>query len=186
MTIKTSGKVFKENDIISINGNTGEVIGVEIETSQPSVKGAFGTVLSWADEIPDSLKVLTNADSGPDAAKAAELGAQGIGLTRTEHMFFSPDRLPVVRRWILRGEGIEKVEEFQRADFREIFAAMDNKPVTVRLLDPPLHEVSTKISQFSLSDTYSFFNCLTPFSFCASVSATAGASGRSISKRAWF
>lgn len=140
MTIKSSGKVFKHNDVISINGGTGEVISVEIPTSQPKMKGAFGTVLSWADEIPDSLKVLTNADSGPDAAKAAELGAKGIGLTRTEHMFFEHGRLPVVRRWILRDEGIEKVKGFQRDDFREIFKAMNDKPVTVRLLDPPLHE----------------------------------------------
>lgn len=140
MTIKSSNKVFKEGDVISINGSTGEVIGVEIKTSSVSVEGAFGTVLSWADSIADSLKVLANADSGPDAAKARELGAQGIGLTRTEHQFFSPDRLPVVRRWILRGEGLEKVQEFQRRDFRDIFKAMDGLPVTVRMLDPPLHE----------------------------------------------
>lgn len=140
MTIRSSQKVFKEGDVISINGNTGEVIGIEIETSSATVMGSFGTVLGWADEIPDSLKVLANADSGPDAAKAAELGAQGIGLTRTEHMFFAPERLPVVRRWILRGEGLDKVKEFQRSDFFEIFEAMNDKPVTIRLLDPPLHE----------------------------------------------
>lgn len=92
MTVKSSGKIFYENDIISINGNTGEVIGISIATSSASFKqgSTFGTVLEWADNIPDSLKVLTNADSGPDAAKAAELGAQGIGLVRTEHMFFAP------------------------------------------------------------------------------------------------
>ena len=147
MKIRSSGKVFNEGDVISINGNTGEVIGVEIETSSASVEGSFGTVLGWADDIPDSLKVLTNADSGPDAAKAAELGAQGIGLTRTEHMFFAPERLPVVRQWILRGEGLDKVKEFQRSDFFEIFKAMDDKPVTVRLLDPPLHEFLPRVSQ---------------------------------------
>jgi pyruvate, orthophosphate dikinase len=147
MTIKSTGKVFKEGDVISINGSTGEVVGVEIETSSVSVEGPFGIVLSWADQIGDSLKVLANADSGPDAAKARELGAQGIGLTRTEHQFFSPDRLPVVRRWILRGEGLDKVKEFQRSDFRDIFEAMNGLPVTVRMLDPPLHEFLPRPSQ---------------------------------------
>lgn len=140
MTIKSTGRVFKEGDIISVNGSTGEVIGAEIETSSVSIEGPFGIVLGWADEIEDSLKVLANADSGPDAMKARELGAQGIGLTRTEHQFFSPDRLPVVRKWILSGEGLDKVKEFQRIDFRDIFDAMNGLPVTVRMLDPPLHE----------------------------------------------
>mmetsp|Transcript_58392 Transcript_58392/g.142806 ORF Transcript_58392/g.142806 Transcript_58392/m.142806 type:complete len:912 (-) Transcript_58392:200-2935(-) len=140
MTIKSTGQVFKEGQMLSINGSTGEVIGCAIPTSSANVEGPFGTVLSWADQVEDSLKVLANADSGPDAAKARELGAQGIGLTRTEHMFFAPSRLPIVRRWILKGEGLDKVQEFQREDFREIFKAMDGLPVTVRLLDPPLHE----------------------------------------------
>ncbi len=147
MTIRSTGKVFKRNEVISINGNTGEVVAAEIPTSRTAAKGSFGEVLSWADEIPDSLKVLTNADSGPDATKAIELGAMGIGLVRTEHMFFNPARLPVVRRWILRGEGLDHVQEFQRTDFREIFAAMDGKPVTVRLLDPPLHEFLPRPAQ---------------------------------------
>jgi pyruvate,orthophosphate dikinase len=86
MTIKSTGQVFKEGQIISINGSTGEVIGCPIPTSSASIDGPFGLVLSWADSIEDSLKVLANADSGPDATKARELGAQGIGLTRTEHM----------------------------------------------------------------------------------------------------
>ncbi len=140
MTIKSTGKVFKEGDVISINGNTGEVLAIEIETSSVPFEGPIGTVLGWADEIEDSLKVLANADSGPDATKARELGAQGIGLTRTEHQFFSPIRLPVVRKWILCGEGLDKVKEFQRSDFRDIFEAMNGLPVTVRMLDPPLHE----------------------------------------------
>lgn len=140
MKIKATGQIFREGDMISINGSTGEVIAAAIPTSSASIDGPFGTVLSWADNVEDSLKVLANADSGPDATKARELGAQGIGLTRTEHMFFNPNRLPVVRRWILNGEGLSKVQEFQREDFREIFKAMDGLPVTVRLLDPPLHE----------------------------------------------
>jgi pyruvate,orthophosphate dikinase len=140
ITVKATGEVFTEGDIISINGGTGEVIRVAIETSAPALEGAFGKLLAWADAIPDKCKVMANADSGPDALKAVEMGAQGIGLCRTEHMFFAPDRLPVVRRWILRGEGLEKVQEFQRSDFKEIMHAMDGKPVTIRMLDPPLHE----------------------------------------------
>lgn len=141
MKVKSTGQVFHEGDKISINGSTGEVIGVPIKTTTPTLAGDFDTLLSWADGVPDSIKVMANADSGPDAAKALELGAQGIGLCRTEHMFFTPpERLPVVRRWILRGEGLEKVQEFQRADFRDILSVMGNNPVTIRLLDPPLHE----------------------------------------------
>lgn len=146
-TIKSIGEVFNEGDVISLNGNTGEVIRIAIETSTPSLEGDMGTVLKWADDVPDSCTVMANADSGPDAAKAAELGTKGIGLCRTEHMFFNPERLPIVRRWILRGEGLEKVQEFQRSDFREIFKAMDGLPVTVRLLDPPLHEFLPQLDQ---------------------------------------
>jgi pyruvate,orthophosphate dikinase len=92
--------------------------------------------------------VMANADSGADAAKCLELGAQGIGLCRTEHMFFTPpERLPVVRQWILRGEGLENVQEFQRTDFKEILHVMDGMPVTVRLLDPPLHEFLPRASE---------------------------------------
>lgn len=140
MTVKETGEVFKEGDVISINGSTGEVIRGAMETTTPALEGDFGTVLGWADGMEDKCKVMANADSGSDAAKAAELGAQGIGLCRTEHMFFGAERLPVVRRWILRDEGLEKVQEFQRSDFKDIMKAMDGKPVTIRLLDPPLHE----------------------------------------------
>lgn len=141
VTVKSTGQKFKEGDVISINGSTGEVIAAKIPTSTPTLGGDFGKLLSWADAVEDSLKVMANADSGPDAARALELGAQGIGLCRTEHMFFTPtERLPVVRRWILRGEGLDKIQEFQRADFKDILRVMDNKPVTIRLLDPPLHE----------------------------------------------
>jgi len=147
MTVKSTGEVFKEGDAISINGSTGEVIRVAIETSEPSLHGTFGTVLGWADEVADSCKVMANADSGPDAAKAAELGAKGIGLCRTEHMFFAAERLGTVRRWILKGEGLDMVRSFQRKDFGEIFTAMNGKPVTIRLLDPPLHEFLPRVSQ---------------------------------------
>jgi pyruvate,orthophosphate dikinase len=147
MTVKETGEVFKEGDVISLNGATGEVIRIPIETSAATVNGDFGRLLSWADAVPDVCKVLANADSGPDAAKAAELGAQGIGLCRTEHMFFAPDRLPIVRRWILRDEGLDKVQEFQRSDFKEILHVMDGKPVTIRMLDPPLHEFLPRVSE---------------------------------------
>jgi pyruvate,orthophosphate dikinase len=147
MTVKETGEVFKEGDIISLNGATGEVIRVAIETSAATLNGDFGKLLSWADAVPDVCKVLANADSGPDAAKALELGAQGIGLCRTEHMFFAPNRLSIVRRWILRDEGLDKVQEFQRSDFKEILHVMDGKPVTIRLLDPPLHEFLPRVSE---------------------------------------
>lgn len=146
MTIRKTGEIFKEGDTISINGSTGEVLRVAIETSEPQLEGAFGTVLTWADEVADKCKVMANADSGPDATKAVELGAKGIGLCRTEHMFFAPERLPVVRRWILRGEELDKVRGFQRTDFVEIFKAMNGKPVTIRMLDPPLHEFLPRAS----------------------------------------
>jgi pyruvate,orthophosphate dikinase len=152
ITIKSTGRVFREGDSISINGSTGEVVGVAIETTTPTLAGHFGTLLGWADAVPDSLTVMANADSGPDAAKALELGAKGIGLCRTEHMFFTPpERLPVVRRWILRGEGLEKVKEFQHADFKDILKVMDNKPVTIRLLDPPLHEFLPRAAEVTAS-----------------------------------
>ena len=151
ITVKSTGEVLKEGDTISLNGSTGEVLKVAIKTTTPSLDGSLGIVLGWADEIADSLSVHANADSGADAAKAAELGAKGIGLCRTEHMFFAPNRLPVVRRWILRGEGLDEVQAFQRSDFKEIFAAMNNKPVTIRMLDPPLHEFLPRQEQ--LDDT---------------------------------
>lgn len=147
LTVKRTGEVFTEHDIISVNGNTGEIIRLAVDTSSPALDGEFGTVLGWADNISNKCKVMANADSGPDATKAAELGASGIGLCRTEHMFFAPERLPVVRRWILRGQDLDKVQDFQRSDFREIFKAMDDKPVTIRLLDPPLHEFLPRTQQ---------------------------------------
>lgn len=147
MTVKKTGEVFKEGDTISLNGSTGEVLKIAIKTSAPTLEGEFGTVLGWADAVADKCNVMANADSGPDAAKAVELGAQGIGLCRTEHMFFAQERLPVVRRWILRGDDLDKVQEFQRSDFKDIFKVMEAKPVTIRLLDPPLHEFLPRVQQ---------------------------------------
>ena len=147
MTVQSTREVFKEGDVISLNGSTGEVIRIPIETSTAAVGGDLEIVLGWADAVEDVCGVMANADSSIDAAKAAEFGAKGIGLCRTEHMFFSPDRLPVVRRWILRGEDLDKVQEFQRSDFYNIFDVMNGKPVTIRMLDPPLHEFLPKLSQ---------------------------------------
>lgn len=150
MTIKSTGEVFKEGDIVSLNGSTGEVIRIPINTESASQDGDFGTLLGWADAVTDTCKVMANADSATDASKALELGAKGIGLCRTEHMFFAPDRLPIVRQWILRDEGLTKIQEFQRKDFKEIMQAMDGKPVTIRLLDPPLHEFLPKASEVTV------------------------------------
>lgn len=147
MTIKETGEVFREGDMVSLNGSTGEVVRGKIPTTIPTLDGDFGTLLGWADAVPDTCKVMANADSGADAKKALELGAQGIGLCRTEHMFFEASRLPIVRRWILRGEGLGKVQEFQREDFGSIMGEMDDKPVTIRLLDPPLHEFLPRPSE---------------------------------------
>jgi pyruvate,orthophosphate dikinase len=147
MTVKSTGEKFREGDFISINGSSGEVIRVALPLESAIQSEDFETLLGWADAVPDICKVMANADSGPDSAKAVDLGAKGIGLTRTEHMFFAPERLPVVRRWILRDEGIDKIKEFQRFDFKEIFEAMDGKPVTIRMLDPPLHEFLPKAAE---------------------------------------
>lgn len=143
VTVKNTGEVFKAGDVISINGGTGEVIRNAIEVKTPSLKGDLSVLLGWADQEEGVMKVLTNADSGPDAAQAADNGAMGIGLCRTEHMFFAPERLPVVRRWIFHTEcldDLEHIKHFQRSDFKDLFVAMNGKAVTVRLLDPPLHE----------------------------------------------
>mmetsp|Transcript_4059 Transcript_4059/g.9059 ORF Transcript_4059/g.9059 Transcript_4059/m.9059 type:complete len:932 (+) Transcript_4059:114-2909(+) len=141
--VKETQLTFRAGDVISINGATGEVIKNPIEVKIPKLEGELGTLLGWADQEEGVMKVLANADSGPDATQAAGNGAQGIGLCRTEHMFFSPERLPVVRRWIFHNEELddfEHIKEFQRSDFKELFKAMNNMHVTIRLLDPPLHE----------------------------------------------
>jgi len=142
VTIKSTGEVFKAGDVISINGSTGEVIRGTIPMETPTLEGNLGIIMDWADAQPGAMKVMANADSGPDAAQAASHGSVGVGLCRTEHMFFAPERLPIVRKWIFNpnGGGLEQIKEFQRTDFRGLFKAMDGKIVTVRMLDPPLHE----------------------------------------------
>jgi len=138
-------EVIKAGDYISLDGTTGEVLKGKIKTVDPEISGGFGKFMSWADSIR-LLKVRTNADTPGDAAKAVEMGAEGIGLCRTEHMFFEGDRIKSVREMILaddetgRRKALAKLEPMQKGDFIGIFEAMDGRPVTIRLLDPPLHE----------------------------------------------
>lgn len=137
--------VLNEGDVITLDGTTGEVMLGEMEMQDPELTGYFKTVMDWADEVR-TLKVRTNADTPNDAKVAIEFGAEGIGLCRTEHMFFEEDRIHLVRRMILaKGEDqrvapLKELEAFQKEDFKGIFEVMDGRPVTVRLLDPPLHE----------------------------------------------
>ena len=139
------GVVFKKGDFLSINGSTGEVLKGLVPTIAPEPTREFARIMEWADEFR-RLRVRANADTPEDARRAREFGAEGIGLCRSEHMFFAPDRLPVVQRMILaktpaeRQAALTDLEKFQRADFAGIFEAMAGLPVTVRLLDPPLHE----------------------------------------------
>ncbi|MFC1692143.1 pyruvate, phosphate dikinase [Candidatus Latescibacterota bacterium] len=139
------GEVIKVGDYISIDGTTGEVLKGQIQTIDPEISGDFGKFMAWADEAR-RLKVRTNADTPGDAAKAVEMGAEGIGLCRTEHMFFEGDRIIAVREMILandetgRRKALVKLEPMQKNDFIGIFETMGERPVTIRLLDPPLHE----------------------------------------------
>ncbi|MBK7837544.1 MAG: pyruvate, phosphate dikinase [Candidatus Obscuribacter sp.] len=142
-------KTFKNGDIVSIDGTTGEIFEGAILTSEPDFSEDFRHILQWADSVR-RLGIRTNADTPADAKLAREFGAEGIGLCRTEHMFMSHDRLPVVQKMILsvtdseRQEALDKLLPMQRDDFYGIFKAMDGLPVTIRLLDPPLHEFLPK------------------------------------------
>ncbi len=139
------GTVVRERDIISLNGSTGEVILGEVPTIDPELSGEFGEFMQWADLVR-RLKVRTNADIPRDAAQAMKFGAEGIGLCRTEHMFFAKDRLPIVQEMILaktreeREVALDKLLPFQKSDFKGLFETMKGYPVTIRTLDPPLHE----------------------------------------------
>jgi len=144
-TMKVEDITLKEGDYISIDGSTGEVMLGKVATVEPEVTGKFGTIMQWADEIR-KLKVRTNADTPHDATVARNFGAEGIGLCRTEHMFFEGDRIKAVREMILadtfegRKKALDKLLPMQREDFYGIFKAMEGLGVTIRLLDPPLHE----------------------------------------------
>lgn len=139
-----SQKTFKEGDFISLNGQTGEVLEGEQTVAPPAIHGNLKTFMDWADDIR-TVDVLANADTPEDAAEARKNGANGIGLCRSEHMFFAPERISKVRKLILGNdeqseEALKDLLVFQRDDYEGIFAAMDGLPVTIRLLDPPLHE----------------------------------------------
>jgi pyruvate,orthophosphate dikinase len=144
-TFVAGGKTYKEGDFISINGSTGNVYEGVIATKTAEMSGHFDTLMSWADAVR-KLKVRTNADTPRDAEQAVKFGAEGIGLCRTEHMFFDEERIPAVREMIIsetleqRKIALAKLLPMQREDFIGIFEAMGERPVTIRLLDPPLHE----------------------------------------------
>ena len=144
-TFSVGTTMVRERDIVSLNGSTGEVILGEVPTIEPELSGEFATLMSWADATR-RLGVRTNADTPKDAEQAVKFGAEGIGLCRTEHMFFAKERLPHVQRMILadsveeRQVALQKLLPFQKADFKAIFRVMAGRPVTIRTLDPPLHE----------------------------------------------
>ena len=142
---KLGGYTFHEGDYISLDGTTGKIYKGDIKTNEASVSGDFGRVMGWADEFR-TLKVRTNADTPADAKKARELGAEGIGLCRTEHMFFDPERIAAFREMICsdtveeREEALDKILPYQQNDFKALYEALEGNPVTIRFLDPPLHE----------------------------------------------
>jgi pyruvate,orthophosphate dikinase len=144
-TVTVGGVTYKEGDVLSIDGSTGAVYAGAIKTIEASVTGDFARFMGWADKIR-KLKVRANADTPKDAAQAVKFGAEGIGLTRTEHMFFEKDRIAAVREMILsdteaqRRAALAKLLPMQRGDFEGIYKEMGERPVTIRYLDPPLHE----------------------------------------------
>lgn len=144
-TLKVNGKEFKEGDFITFDGTSGDVYEGVVPTIEAEISDDFATFMAWADEVR-TLKVRTNADNPEDSQTAVEFGAEGIGLCRTEHMFFAPERILAVREMIFaeskeeRQKALDKLLPYQREDFEGIFKAMASKPVNIRLLDPPLHE----------------------------------------------
>jgi len=164
--IKIDGKKFtvgdvvvNEGDVISLDGTSGDVVLGEVKLSASKPPKEFEVILGWADQIrKGKLAVRANADTGDDATNARKLGAEGIGLCRTEHMFLAPDRLPVVRRMILastpaeEAAALEELRKVQKKDFVEILKAMDGLPVTVRLLDPPLHEFLPRVDELEVKE----------------------------------
>ena len=139
------GYTFHEGDYISLDGSTGKIYKGDIKTMEASVSGNFGRIMDWADQYR-KLQVRTNADTPQDAANAVKFGAEGIGLCRTEHMFFDPDRIPKIRQMILartleqREKALNALIPFQKGDFKALYEVMEGRPVTIRFLDPPLHE----------------------------------------------
>lgn len=144
-TVEVNGRTYTTTDYISIDGSTGNVYGEAVKTVTPEISGHFATFMGWADEIR-ALKVRTNADNPRDTKQAVEFGAEGIGLCRTEHMFFEGDRIMAMREMIVakseeqRRAALEKLLPMQRKDFVEMYEALEERPATIRFLDPPLHE----------------------------------------------
>lgn len=143
------GKVYHEGDVISLDGSTGNIYDGEIETVDATIEGEFGRVMEWADEFR-TMGVRTNADNPTDTKKALELGAEGVGLCRTEHMFFDSERIPAIRKMILaetvseREKALAALIPFQKSDFKAMYMELKGLPLTVRYLDPPLHEFLPK------------------------------------------
>ena len=144
-TLEVGGKVYTDKDYISIDGSTGNIYGEAIKTVTPEISGYFATFMSWADEIR-KLQVRTNADTPRDTKQAVEFGAEGIGLCRTEHMFFDEDRIMPMREMIVakteeeRRRALSKLLPMQKGDFKAMYEALEGRPATIRFLDPPLHE----------------------------------------------
>jgi pyruvate,orthophosphate dikinase len=144
-SMTVGGQTFKKGDYITVDGSTGQVLAGKVEMIEPQLSGEFATLIGWADKVR-KLGVRANADTPADAKAAVRFGAEGIGLCRTEHMFFDEDRIQAVREMILADDektrrlAIAKLLPMQRADFVELFEIMAGRPVTIRLLDPPLHE----------------------------------------------
>ncbi len=144
-TMTVGGQTFKKGDFITVDGSTGQVLAGKVDMIEPQLSGEFATLIGWADKVR-KLGVRANADTPNDARAAVRFGAEGIGLCRTEHMFFEEDRIQAVREMILaddeasRRKAIDKLLPMQRNDFLELFVIMEGRPVTIRLLDPPLHE----------------------------------------------
>lgn len=140
-----AGHVYHEGDYLSLDGSTGKIYDGDIRTMEAAISGNFERIMGWADGFR-TLKVRTNADTPEDAANAVKYGAEGIGLCRTEHMFFAPDRIPKIRQMILartlqdREKALNELIPYQKGDFKGIYEAMEGRPVTIRFLDPPLHE----------------------------------------------
>jgi pyruvate,orthophosphate dikinase len=150
--VDKNGKKYVEGDWISLDGSTGNIYGEQLSTVAPEMTGDFAVLMKWADEVR-KLKVRTNADTPADAKQAMEFGAEGIGLCRTEHMFFEADRIPAMREMIVarteeqRRKALNKLLPMQRSDFEGLFTAMKGYPVTIRFLDPPLHEFLPQIDE---------------------------------------
>ena len=144
-TFELNGKTYKKGDYISLDGSTGKIYDGDIATEEASVSGNFGRIMDWADQFR-RLKVRTNADNPRDTENAVKLGAEGIGLCRTEHMFFEDERIPKIRKMILsdtveeREKALNELIPFQKGDFKAMYKVLEDRPMTVRYLDPPLHE----------------------------------------------